>query len=353
MNNILNNENINTKLKQVVKTITKDETFTIKDVSVDKMKDGSVGEVYHLYGEGISFDNSIMKFDVILKIIHRWRRFGDPESWNREVKLYKANIFDNFPECTTVPQCYTIDEISNDEVHLWLEYVRGANGDHMTLKDFDAPAYCLGRFHGELDDIPHYTWLSSRYIPMIYAVQWGMESIDWLLKDDSSKIISLDLKESILEIWNYRDNFMRLLLGLPKTLCHRDFNYENVFVDSGKVSIIDWDTAGIGVLGEDIADFTCEALVYKNVSAANAKLIKEQLISNYVKGLKQSNWSGDEGLVRLGYSITVAMHWTFRCLLIIANIKDEVAMNEMLEILEFCLSEAKIANQIIHKSNPI
>lgn len=350
MDNILNNEVINKRLNEVTKIAIKDDSFTISDVQVARMKDGSVGKLYHYFGKGISGNNNDRKsFDVILKIIHRWQRFGDPESWNREAKLYETNIFDELVDGGVVPKCFALDDISNDEVHIWMEYVTGANGDDMEIGDFGAPAYHLGMFHGNLKT-PQYTFLSSRYIPAIYAIQWGGASIDWLLKDASKQNISDDMKHDVLEVWNNRDSFMKHLLMLPSTLCHRDFNYENVFVRDDKVKIIDWDTAGIGVLGEDIADFTCEALVYKRHSVSQAVSIKNCLMKNYIKGLRDSGWRGDAGDIRLGYAITVALHWTFRCLMILSCADNEKVECAIKGILDFCIAEAKIAKDMINDS---
>jgi hypothetical protein len=71
-------------------------------------------------------------------------------------------------------------------------------------------------------------------------------------------------------------------------------------------------------------------------------------MNSYIKGLYKSGWNGEESDVRLGYSITVALHWTFRCLLILYNANNKETEYAISKILRFCILEAKTAKTMIN-----
>jgi len=60
---------------------------------------------------------------------------------------------------------------------------------------------------------------------------------------------------------------------LPVVLCHRDFWIENIIYTDGKIRLIDWDTAGWGFLGEDIASLISDDIDYDNFEEYCEKLI--------------------------------------------------------------------------------
>ena len=56
----------------------------------------------------------------------------------------------------------------------------------------------------------------------------------------------------LIEVDDKADEIWRRIEELPIVLCHRDFGVTNIFCKDGKIVLIDWDTAGWGVMGEDI-----------------------------------------------------------------------------------------------------
>ena len=70
---------------------------------------------------------------------------------------------------------------------------------------------------------------------------------------------------------------------LPVVLCHKDFWIENIFLSDGEIILIDWDGAGWGYLGEDIASLI--------VDDTDVELLDEyyrRLIPAYYKGLSEN-----------------------------------------------------------------
>lgn len=59
---------------------------------------------------------------------------------------------------------------------------------------------------------------------------------------------------------DHREEIFASLANLPAVFCHRDFWTENIFLSEGKIRLIDWDCAGIGYAGEDIASLAFDEI---------------------------------------------------------------------------------------------
>ena len=62
----------------------------------------------------------------------------------------------------------------------------------------------------------------------------------------------------LIDIDNRARELFEAIENLPVVLCHRDLWLENIFYSDGRVTLIDWDTAGWGYMGEDIASLIAD-----------------------------------------------------------------------------------------------
>jgi thiamine kinase-like enzyme len=69
---------------------------------------------------------------------------------------------------------------------------------------------------------------------------------------------------------------------LPVVLCHRDFWIENIFLSDGKIILIDWDCAGWGFMGEDLA-----SLIADDTDIEYLEEYCRRLIPAYYKGFSE------------------------------------------------------------------
>ena len=66
---------------------------------------------------------------------------------------------------------------------------------------------------------------------------------------------------------------------LPVVLCHKDFWTENIFYSdsdsdvNGKIILIDWDCAGWGYMGEDIASLIADDIDYTRLNEYYSRFI--------------------------------------------------------------------------------
>lgn len=345
----------NHMLTPILRSILKDESASSIDFESEVLQGGTLGDVYLIKGTGKhdDSDNSaemkVVNWSAVLKIQKEYHRFGDPESWRREMLLYQSNLFEHLPDHVKVPRCYGLEEHDDKEIWLWLEMVLGSNGTQFSLEDYAVAARHLAHFQGQFltkRTLPSYPWLSSQYLLVKTISDWGTQAIPWLQRNHVSPIFSKNMMEGAMTLWTERDKLLDVYYSLPRTFCHRDFSAGNLFVsktaeDIDQTTIIDWDCAGIGIAGEDIADLVGEALVFYDFHPAEAVRLEETVLSSYLLGLKEAGWSGDEKLIRHGYSISLVLGWCFRIICRAQHTENREVLERYASILNFIMERAE------------
>ena len=297
---------------------------------------GSVGELYRLSGKVQSNTAIATPCSLVLKIQRRWERGNDPECWKREALVYRSHLFEELPAAFGVPQCYSIQE-RQDETWYWFEEVTGA-----TAGQFQ------GRYIGGRP-LPTYPWLSSRRWTTHTVSNWGTGAIPWLNSSDSSSLTN-SIREQTLALWAERDAFIDVVDGLPRTVCHRDFNPENLFLSETRsgahTTVIDWDCVGIGALAEDIGDLVGEALVFQEWDMSRALDLKEHALAAYHEGLVKSGGKLSLETVELGFATLSPLQWCFRLICRYKDAEDLATRELYAAILQFMLELGRDARRL-------
>jgi hypothetical protein len=279
---------------------------------------GTLGDVQLVTGLAETFDNKKTLYKIVWKKQEKWERPGDPDSWRREFDLYQSNLHVAFSPSLRRPECYHL-ELSNDTSELWMEYIEGVSGGDLSIEMLEQAALELGRFQGRINrqhqDFKSIACLGDTGFLEREFNQWHTQSYtyDYLISKQSrlpeflkemlknGKIQLVDgksfeysylrskgcdipekLKQMIVNIDDRKDDIFRRLENLPIVLCHRDFWNENIFFTDGAVVLIDWDTAGWGFMGEDIA-----SLIVDGMDVDRFEENYNRLAPAYLKGLKE------------------------------------------------------------------
>ena len=72
---------------------------------------------------------------------------------------------------------------------------------------------------------------------------------------------------------------------------------------------IDWVFAGIGGIGEEIANLLAASLIWFEHDAAEARDLDMVIFTGYLDGLREACWQGDLRVARLGYTAACALRW--------------------------------------------
>lgn len=283
-----------------------------------QLQGGTLGDVKLVTGMAETAGGRKIPYKIVLKIQKKWERPGDPDSWRREHDLYMSDFSTIFSDSFRWPECYHT-EMNGDEIQIWMEYIDGISGKALTIETFEYVAEELGRFQGGLYRQAEHL----RNIPCLGDVgflerefnQWHTQTFTYdflvsgpcrmpdflkqMLKDGEIQIYNgksfeygylrsrgcdmpEHLKQMLIDADDRREQIFLNLKSLPVVLCHRDFWIENIFLSGDKIILIDWDGAGWGFMGEDIA-----SLIVDDMDVECLDEYYRSLIPAYYRGLSE------------------------------------------------------------------
>ena len=264
------------------------EKITAADYTTGELQGGTVGDVLLVKGTARTVNGENRPYRVVLKIQEKWERYGDPLSWRREYDLYSSGLSEYFFRELRWPECYykEMNEEEN-EAQIWMEYVAGVTGLDLTEDMYERAAYELGKFQGRLyaekpSMLNQLSNLSDQgFIERYYQRYRSWNVVYDYIRSESCEIPK-HLCEMLIAIDDQADELFRRIEKLPAVLCHRDFWVANLFSSDGEIRLIDWDTAGWGFLGEDLASLIAdESEVDAMVS------LYQRCVPAYMKGFSE------------------------------------------------------------------
>ena len=252
---------------------------------------------------------------AVLKVLHcgteglaRWLASPDidhPRYWKREALAYRSGLLDALDALDGVraPRLLDFVERRDGSIELWLEDLAasGTAATEWTIERLATAARHLGRMQGAAAGaIPDEPWLSRG---------WLREYVE-----DRTDLMAgkLDIIEpSLASTWVDRHQFLDWIDRLPKTVCHLDVWPPNLFDVDGETVLIDWAFVGIGALGEDPGNLVPDAVLDLYFPSAQVDDIDRRVTEEYLTGLSDRGWSGDERLVRLGMVASATVKYTW------------------------------------------
>lgn len=232
------------------------------DYKTQQLHGGTLGNVQLVTGFAETIDGKSLSYHIVLKIQKKWERYNDPNSWRREYDLYTSDLDKLFTDSFRWPECY-YTEINNDEIQIWMEYINGTSGLNLTGEMYECASKGLGRFHGRLyveqpavfhtlTNLSKVDYMKDSYL---HYRSWN-EVYDYIRSADCP--IPTHLCDMLIDIDKHSDEIFERITKLPIVLCHRDFWVTNIFFYDDRIALIDWDTAGWGYMGEDIASLIAD-----------------------------------------------------------------------------------------------
>jgi len=256
------------------------QDITSTEYQMETLQGGTVGDV--LLVSGMAND---AHFKIVLKIQKKWERWGDPNSWRREYDLYVSNLGESFSPIFSWPKCYhaEINE-SGDETRLWMEYIDGATGDDLTIEMLEQAAWELGHYQSKTS-VPGIVNLGEQNAIETHYRHWKQKNVEYKYIRDPNCKIPKHLCDMLIDIDSKADEIFANIRKLPVVFCHRDFWITNIIHTQEGISLIDWDTAGPGYLGEDIIQ-----LITDGTNCNLWEEYKNKLIPAYFKGYNSRHY---------------------------------------------------------------
>ncbi|MFJ8516915.1 aminoglycoside phosphotransferase family protein [Lysinibacillus xylanilyticus] len=274
------------EILQLVLSKMLDKTIIRADYQLKELQGGTIGIVRLVTGMVETSDGENLPYKIVWKTQKKFERYGDPDSWRREYDLYISDFKKVFFDSLRWPECYH-SEINGDEIQLWMEYIDGVSGLNLTSGMYERIAEELGRFQGKLyierpnvlQNLPN---LSKVEFMKNYYLRYRSWNVlyDYIRSDDCE--IPKHLCKMLIDLDNNADQIFNRIEKLPIVLCHRDFWVANIFYSDSKIVLIDWDTAGWGYMGEDIA-----SLITDEADICNMIEYYQKCIPAYYKGFSE------------------------------------------------------------------
>jgi len=287
------------------------------EYSETDLQGGTIGAVKLVSGTAEAAVNNKIPFKLVYKRHEKFERYGDPGSWRREHDLYSTDLQAAFDGSFRMPKCYHT-EITDKESHIFMEYVEGISGSDLTIGMFEQAAEAIGQFQGMVytqnpAQLKNELNLGTAGFLRKDYMQWKPETSEYRYVRSDSGDIPVHLKEMIIDMDNRAEELFGYIEELPKVLCHRDYWHENIIITDNGVVAIDWDTAGWGYLGEDIA-----SLIIDDTNSDDQVELYKRLIPAYYKGLAKHmrfsdlkhNYIHEIMLIKEGYrNISRYINW--------------------------------------------
>jgi len=287
-------------------------------------------------------------WSVVLKAVHAPVNTANPACWNyhrREILAYQQGLLADLPGGLLAPRCFGITEHPEGVCWLWLEDISDPACQSWSLAEYSLAARHLGRFNGAyaaghpLLALPWLSqdwlrgWLSEYRASSRIILELVRDKRFWehpLLRSAFPRPITGD----VLRLWASHNELLATLDQLPRTFCHLDAYRPNLFLRRGaqgaeETLAVDWVFAGIGAIGEEIANLLAASLIWFEYDAAEAGLLDEAVFAGYLDGLREAGWQGDARLVRLGYTAACALRWGVVGLWWLMSLNDNVKQADL------------------------
>jgi len=214
-----------------------------------------------------------------------------------------------------MPICYRIDEQENGSYWLWLEDVQDDIGVVWPVERFGLAARHLGHFNGQYlvgKPLPQAEWFGRKP-----TLQWDatervlaqLESVrDYPLV---ARAYTPENARGVRRLWEDRHTLLAALETLPTTLCHLDAQRSNLMARQthgvDRTVAIDSGRPGIGSLGIDVAQLAVNFRSVRDVDINDMRDLNDLVFEGYLAGFRDVGWTGDPGILRLGYVASIAL----------------------------------------------
>lgn len=256
---------------------------------------------------------------AVLKVI-RPHPVHQRDDWALEAQLYQSGVLGQLPGGLRAPRCYAVEQRADDEWWLWMETIQGRLGTSWERDDLRRAARRLGEFNGAYlagHPLPEARWLQAdalrgyvrRYAPDVPALWEGLAREHPLVR----RMCPPEVAEGLRRVWQATESLLAAVSRLPRLFCHNDAGARNLFLnltpDGEELVAVDWDFAGQGAPGQELAPLCAELTNPGLYSVAEAPALREAIYAAYVEGLRDVGWRGDERQVRLGYTAGMAVRY--------------------------------------------
>lgn len=298
--------------------------WSVAPLNHEKIID-TTGGLYRFSGQGQD-GKSVRPWSIVLKIVNQppGEMCQLPREWcywKREPMAFQSGLLAGLPGPVRAPACYSVTEQEAGR-WIWMEHIVESTGRRWSLEHFQRAAFQLGRFAGAFLNhraVPDAPWLGEPFFRSIFADgDWWAQHMATDTPESIwqsplvQRAFSPTLRQRVLRIWAEKERLFDALDRLPQVLCHNDCHRRNLMWRQAangqeELIVLDWAFCGAGGVGMDIGELVATSTHYFDSDPAKVAALERTVFDGYLSGLRNAGWTGDERLVRLGYTACAAL----------------------------------------------
>lgn len=284
----------------------------------------SAGEtlgVWRVTGEA-NVNDALTPFGFILKGWAASDGPQDPTAWDwphREVRICASGLLDQLPGGLAAPRCLGEIRCADDTTWAWMTSVSAGALERWGLEHFALVARRLGRFNGAYlsgEPLPQAEWMSRGWTrKWTEAARDAIERFDqYIAQPLVAQAFPPAERHERERLFAARHRWFDVIDALPQTFSHLDAYPRNVFLrprPPGEVelSLVDWSFTGTAAVGEELVALVSSSFLFGESGDLTCDQLDQVVFPAYVAGLRDAGWHGNERLVRIAFTGSLAMRY--------------------------------------------
>ena len=251
---------------------------------------------------------------------HAWRELGTLRSG--QLSKFRSGLL---PVST-----YGITDRPDGTAWIWMKDMSGAIQPPWRAESFLTSARHIGMFNGNLpaSDRPEGNWIATdgstdRRATGADFYEAGIASL--LKNADHHGIVQATSSvgfDRVLSLYDDLKKMIEATRSFPQSVAHNDVHTRNLFPWDDEITIaIDWASIGLAPTGVDGGGLAGSSITWSQSEADLIAEIEPKIFAEYLSGLRESGWDGDESAIRLVYLSTFASY-----VLLLSMLLNQVAI---------------------------
>jgi hypothetical protein len=322
-------------LSPIVRQVLDDDQLLVLDREVSEFAltatNPTTRGLFRIGGTARKRDGETVSWLVVLKVIGDVDLIDtgyshEPRDWNywkREALAFRSGLLDDSTGPLWPVRSYAVEEVTADEVWIWLQACGDIHASpHWTLDDLASAAHDLGAFAAQWASAPpspeRYPWLACRWVNGWVATS-RLLGVDHATGHDGCWASPL-LRDLIPRTTQLRaanlmaqaEPLQNKLAQLPVTLAHHDAQASNTFqaeecgLEHGTV-MIDWSFLGLAPVGTDLGLHVAQSLTGGAVNPTQAADFDRMATEAYLMGVRVYGGGGPSEAILFARAASAAL----------------------------------------------
>ena len=234
---------------------------------------------------------------------HAWRELGTLRSG--QLSKFETGLL---PVST-----YGITDRPDGTSWIWMKDMSGAIQPPWRAESFLKSARHIGMFNGNLPASarPEGNWVATdgstdRRATGAEFYEAGIASLQ--TSSDHYGVVKATSTvgfDRVLSLYDDLKKMIEATCSFPKSVAHNDVHTRNLFpLDDERTIAIDWASIGLSPTGVDGGGLAGSSVTWSQSEADLIAEIEPKIFGEYLSGLRDSGWDGDESEIRLVYLST-------------------------------------------------